>query len=125
MCNVLANLVIVFVGGSLGSVARYSLSSRIAERSQARLPVGTLTVNLIGALLIGVISYQAHHLGAHGVLFADIGFVGAFTTFSSLSYETLMILEQGFALEAFVNPLVSLLLGLLGVSLGWYLGAAL
>jgi len=125
MCNVLFNWLIIFVGGGLGAVARYSLSLAIAERSQARLPVGTLTVNLVGTVLIGMISFQAQHLGVRGVLFADIGFVGAFTTFSSLSYETLVILEQGFSFESFINPLVSLMLGLLGVSIGFYIGAAL
>lgn len=119
------HLLVIFIGGSLGAIARYSLSVYIGQRSEARLPLGTLTVNLIGTVIIGIISYQAKAMGVTWVLFADIGFVGAFTTFSSLSYETLMVLEQGFAFEAFINPLVSLMLGLLGVSIGFYLGRVL
>ena len=121
----LVNLLIIFLGGGLGAVARYSLSSFINQRTEARLPVGTLSVNLIGTVVIGIISSQARHLGARGILFTDIGFVGAFTTFSSLSYETLVLLEQGFSFEAFINPLISLILGMLGVSVGFYIGGVL
>lgn len=122
---VFINLVVVFVGGALGAVSRYLLGYYVNQKAQARLPLGTLTVNLIGALLIGILTQKATVLGPRPMLFADMGFVGAFTTFSSLSYETLMLIEQGLYLEAFLNPTISVLLGLFGVSLGMLVGSAL
>ncbi len=125
MSIVFINLVVVFVGGALGAVSRYLLGYYVSQKAQARFPVGTLTVNLIGAVIIGILTRRALVLGPGPILFADMGFVGAFTTFSSLSYETLMFLEQGLYLEAFLNPAISVLLGLFGVSLGMLVGAAL
>ncbi len=124
MGKVLVNLAVVFGGGALGAVSRYLLGFWITQRTRARLPLGTLAVNLLGTLIIGILTRDAMVLGQRTLLFADMGFVGAFTTFSSLSYETLMLLEQGLYLEAFLNPAVSVLLGLFGVSVGMLIGAA-
>jgi CrcB protein len=120
----LFNIVVVFTGGAMGAVSRYLISSNVNQRAQRRFPLGTFTVNLIGSIIIGIIAQRAQDLGTQVVLWADVGFVGAFTTFSSLAYETVILLEQGFYLEALPNPTLSVILGLCGVSLGFWLGRA-
>lgn len=123
MTSVFVNLVLVFSGGALGATLRYWLGYSVAQRAATRFPLGTLVVNLIGTVIIGVLARNASVLGARPLLFADIGFVGAFTTFSSLSYETWVLLEQGLVLEAFVNPVLSVALGLFGVAVGLMIGS--
>ena len=118
------NYLLVFCGGSLGAVARYWAGSTIQGRGTGRFPWGTLVVNILGATIIGIIVGD-RRLGLHTLLFADIGFVGSFTTFSSLSHETLVLLQKGWYGRAFLNPLVSLTVGFLGLWLGMRVGVAL
>lgn len=120
----IVSLVYVFLGGSLGTVSRYVLGLWIDQRTAASLPIGTLVVNMAGCLIIGILSGLAKRLAPSGVLLADVGFVGAFTTFSTLSYETLRLIEQGSSLEAFLNPVLSLIMGLFFVIVGVSLGAS-
>lgn len=88
------------------------------------MPLGTLVVNLSGCLVIGLLTglLEAGHLSSEGFLLADVGFTGAYTTFSTLSYETVRLMEQKLWLEAFLNPTLSLLFGLFAVSLGLFAG---
>lgn len=122
---ILVNVVVVFCGGALGAVSRYLLGLWVNQRASGRFPLGTLAVNLVGSVLIGILARDTYALGTRTVLFAEMGFVGAFTTFSSLSYETLLLLEQQSYLEAFLNPVVSVILGLCGVVCGTLLGTVL
>lgn len=116
------NVLFVFLGGVLGALSRYYLG-RTVNRSVSRLfPWGTLVVNLSGCLVIGIISQNLTFLGARGYLFTDIGFVGAYTTFSSLSYETIQLVESIGLARAMINPLLSLCGGLAAVWIGMRLG---
>lgn len=123
MIAVFVNGVLVFAGGALGAALRYWLGFYVSQRVAGRLPLGTLVVNLVGTVIIGLLASNAARLGIRPMLFFDIGFVGAFTTFSSLSYETWVLLEQGLFLEAFLNPVLSVIVGLFGVSLGMLVGS--
>lgn len=118
------SFVYVFLGGSVGTVCRYMLGIWIDQKTAASLPIGTLVVNLAGCLTIGVLSGLGKALAPPEVLLADVGFVGAFTTFSTMSYETLRLFEQGSILEALLNPLLSLGMGLVFVGIGVSLGAS-
>ena len=89
-------------------------------------PLGTLLVNLIGSFLLGLVLGLADHLVLHPqvMLFLTIGLLGAFTTFSTLSYESWALIEVGSYSKALLNMVGSLLLGLVAVLLGLALGRA-
>lgn len=113
----------LYVGlfGALGCVARYLLSSRIHEVAAGPLPFGTLAVNGIGSLLIGLLmGGDLHHpvLGGDLRIGLAVGFLGGFTTFSTFSYETVRLLENGSAGAAFFNVLLNVVLCLLAAWVG-------
>ena len=118
-------LLLVAAGGAVGSVSRYLLQLAVARQLAHPFPLGTLLVNVLGCLLIGLF-YALAEKGALGSaelrLLLTTGFCGGFTTFSTFSYETLVLLENGsyFLLVLYVAGSVGL--GLLatfgGVALG-------
>jgi len=115
---------LAFAGGAAGSVTRF-LTARGVGRRLPDLPVGTLAVNLAGCVLIGAWAGLAE-VGRlpepYDVLLA-VGFTGGFTTFSTLSYESVRLAEEGLWLWAVLNPVVSLLAGLACVGAGLRLGS--
>jgi fluoride exporter len=118
-------VLLVFVGGMVGAPARYLLDRAVQRRHDSVFPWGTLTVNLVGCLILGLLTGAAHSLPKDLVFFAGTGICGAFTTFSTFGYETTRLLEEGSLLEAGLNALVSLLLGVLAAAAGYALTAAL
>lgn len=107
---------LVGIGGACGSIIRYQLGKAISEKSKARFPWGTFIINITGAILLGVIST----IGANANLIhllAD-GFLGAYTTFSTFMYEGFNLFQQNEKLNAFIYILSSLILGVIGYSLG-------
>ena len=119
-------LLIVF--GALGTLARYGLQGLVQERTGPSFPSGTLVVNLLGCLLLGVIGqYSLNHLSIppEWRVAITIGFFGAFTTFSSFGWETVHMLEDGEWLRASAYVLASLVAGILAVMLGIRAGNAL
>lgn len=104
----------VYIGlfGALGCLARYALSGWIYALAGRALPWGTLAVNVVGSFLIGLVmegSLRSVLLPAHIRLGITIGFLGGFTTFSTFSYETVRLLEEGSVLQAGANILLSVL----------------
>lgn len=81
-------------------------------------------VNVVGSFIIAILARHAHTIGPRGLLLADTGFVATFTTFSSLSYETLRLVEDGSYREGLLNPVLNVVCSLLAVSVGWLAGAA-
>lgn len=115
----------VFGGGALGAMLRYGLGRFIGARTRALLPIGTMTINLVGAFLIGVWVAMEHRMAPSAFFFLDVGFTGAFTTFSTFSYETIRLIEDNMLVEALLNPVLSLVLGLLAAILGHTVGGVL
>ena len=114
-------VVLVFLGGGLGSVLRYLIGLKL---NQNTLPYGTLTVNILGSLLIGlvmgyVLKSSNSNLSNNQIVFLVIGFFGGFTTFSSFMYENLQFLVNEHYIRFIFYTLLSLLLGVLAVSLGF------
>ena len=107
---------LIALGGALGSVARYWLGSTIAARAGLRFPWGTFVVNLSACLIIGfTLTSLGRRVGLNPAwrYLIPIGFIGAYSTFSSYEWETLSTLRNGaFALAALYAG-GSLLLGLL------------
>jgi CrcB protein len=118
MINVLA----VGVGGFVGSALRYLLSGYVQQATRsAWFPFGTLTVNLTGCLLIGVLSHLADTRGLFSTemrAFVFMGLLGGFTTFSTFGNETLRLLRDGENVFAIANVGAHVFLGLGAVWLG-------
>jgi CrcB protein len=120
--HILLHIILVFLGGSLGAAARYGLSQWVNARTLGSFPWGTFVVNITGCVMIGVVSAQASRLGGTAFLLIDVGFIGAYTTFSSLSYETLRLMGAEGWVRGLLNPLASLVLGVAAVWAGIRLG---
>jgi CrcB protein len=91
------NVLVVLVGGALGALARYQLDGLIQDHTHGAMPVGTLVINVSGSLVLGLlVGLRLHHgMSATVELAAGTGFCGAFTTFSSLMYETTRLAQDG------------------------------
>ena len=114
------NLLAVGLGGCLGALARYGVSSLLANRSGA-LPQATLAVNLVGCLLIGALWLLLEETWepAEPVrLFLSVGFLGGLTTYSTFGLETAVMLREGAEGRALLFVLLQLGLGLGAVFLG-------
>jgi CrcB protein len=112
-------LLIVF--GTAGTLARYGLQGLVQERMKSTFPGGTLLVNLIGCFLLGGIAqYALTHLSIppDWRIGITVGFLGAFTTFSTFSFETARMLEDGQWSRAALYVLSSVVGGLLAVVFG-------
>jgi fluoride exporter len=120
----------IALGSALGGVLRYWCSGLIARWLGETFPWGTIVVNVVGSLLIGLIATLA---GPDGRLligttmrqFMMLGLLGGFTTFSSFSLQTLALAQNGEWLQAGTNIVGSVLLCLMGVWLGHALGVAI
>jgi CrcB protein len=114
----LQKYLLIAAGGALGSIARYWVGSTIAGRMGIRFPYGTLVVNITACVLIG---FSLTYLGKRVDLnpawryFIPIGFIGAYSTFSTYEWETLSTLRSGAFLLAALYAAGSLVLGLAAV----------
>ena len=119
----LINAAVVGAGGFLGAMARFGLSGLVRRQFPlTTFPLGTLGVNLLGCLLIGVITGFAESrqlFSPEFRIFALIGVLGGFTTFSTFGYETFVILKDDKYLLAIANVGLHVILGLALVWLGY------
>jgi CrcB protein len=88
---------LIFLGGGLGSLCRHALGGMIQSRVHDGFPIGTLAVNVLGSLLIGLIARQLLSMESDVMAKAALitGFCGGFTTFSAFSYETVRLIAGG------------------------------
>lgn len=117
----LNNIILIFIGGGLGSVLRFIVSSNIAEKVSSGIPWGTFAVNVIGSFLLGSIIGLAHKMelasSQYLVLFT-IGFCGGFTTFSTFAYENILAVKSGQFLVAILYTAISIVVGLIAAFAG-------
>lgn len=121
-------VILVAVFGAMGSVSRYAVSQWAGGVFGDRLPIGTLIVNVVGSLLIGFIMHVGLSSDAipHGMRVpVVIGFLGAFTTFSSFSYETMRFFAAGNTGAALINMATNLVLCLVATGLGFLAARAM
>jgi CrcB protein len=112
--------------GALGAVARYLTVEWVARWWRGRLPLATLLINFAGAFALGLVTGLFVHPAQQSTrLLLGTGFLGGYTTFSTLSYETLTLARRGETRVALVNVGVSLAGGLILAALGLRLGYAL
>lgn len=105
------------LGGALGSLLRYFLSSRIS--SQNNFPLGTLIINIMGSFLIGLIAFYAekNNLDSRLVLFLKVGFCGGFTTFSTFAFEIFNLGENNNFGTGIFYAFLSIILSLFAIYL--------
>lgn len=110
----------VGLGSFLGGMARYGLSVAIMARWTTAFPVGTLVVNAVGCLAIGVVYglFERAGVGIQWRLFAITGVLGGFTTFSAFSLETVQLLRMGNVAHAATYVIASVVLGLVATYAG-------
>lgn len=116
----------VAAGGLVGAPARFLIDRAVNGRTESELPWGTFVVNVSGSLLLGLLSglSLAGHLPVTAKALLGTGFCGAYTTFSTFTFETVGQLEDGRVLEAAGNALVSLAVGLAAAAAGLAAGLA-
>lgn len=115
-------LLLVGAGGFLGAIFRYGLSGWVQRWAGGLFPLGTLAVNTLGCLAIGVMMAlveQRQVLSPNARLFWMIGLLGAFTTFSTFGYETFALLREKSMGLAILNIGGNVVCGLIAVWLGW------
>jgi len=120
--------VLVGLGGLFGSLARYWLAGVVQAFTDSGFPYGTLTVNLLGSFVVGlvtVLSLERGLLNAEMRLLVAVGVCGGFTTMSTFSYETVALLRDGQVLPAMVNLSATIVVCLFAVWLGALLGRLL
>jgi len=118
----------IFIGGGLGSIARFAASGLVARHIGETFPWGTLLVNVTGSLIIG---FFATYTGTEGRWlvsssarqFVMLGVIGGYTTFSSFSLQTLTLARDGEWFKAAANVMLSMVLCLVAVWLGHLLAA--
>ncbi|MDD5409486.1 MAG: fluoride efflux transporter CrcB [Candidatus Omnitrophica bacterium] len=118
-------LINLIIGGAAGTIARYFLAGVVYRFMGTSFPYGTLIVNISGCFLLGFLaslSDKKFMLGPDIRLLLMIGFCGAFTTFSTLIFETDNLLRNGQAIRASVNIFVSVILGFVLFRAGNFIG---
>ncbi len=118
----LKQLLLIGTGGFIGSVARFLISRLNTRVEWFSIPIGTLTVNVLGSLLIGFligISEKSPVLTVEWRMFLMVGLCGGFTTFSSFSGENLVLLKNGQILPLLLYTGLSIFLGFTAVYLGY------
>lgn len=111
----------VAVGSAVGGVARFALASLVQQRAGPNFPLGTLVVNISGSFVLGLVLRYA--LGTQAIspevrALLTTGFCGGYTTFSTFTYDTMLLLEDGQTSRAGLYVLLSVALSLAGAWLG-------
>ena len=121
MNNLLLNIGFVAFGGAFGATFRYLIGIGIVSLFGKGFPFATLTVNVIGSLIMGYI-FQLVQQGTISTTpwwpLIGVGFLGALTTFSSFSLDSLLLIQQGELLKALLNVVLNVVVCLLAVYLG-------
>ena len=121
-------ILLIGLAGLLGTLGRYWLSGVVARRYGETFPAGTLVVNVLGCLLIGLLFYvfqERYLVGQTARTVILVGFLGGFTTFSSYGLQTFTLLQDGELAYAALNVVASNLLGILAVWGGYTLAKLL
>jgi CrcB protein len=117
----LSNYLIIGLGGFLGAVARYTVALWVGQRWGRTFPLGTFVVNISGSFLISLLMSlftERFMVSPQVRLFLVVGFIGAYTTFSTFEYETGNLLKDGEWSIALANVILSVIAGFVALKLG-------
>ena len=115
------NYLIIGAGGFLGAIARYFLGLWIGQKWGRSFPLGTFVINVSGSFFIGLIMAlftERFMVNPQWRLFLAVGFLGAYTTFSTFEYETGALLKDGEWLVALLNVVLSVIAGFAALKIG-------
>ena len=115
------NYLIIGVGGFAGAITRYALAVWIGQRWGRSFPLGTFVINISGSLLIGLLMpllTERFIVNPQWRLLLVVGFLGAYTTFSTFEYETGTLLKDGEWLFASLNVILSVAVGFIALKIG-------
>lgn len=123
MNHAMSHLLAIAVGGALGALARYGVGQLGTVLLPRAFPYATLAINVVGSLLIGVVYAAVMRRGEPGITYSGvaIGFLGAFTTFSTFALETVQLAERGQPLAALGYTIISVGLCVTGAWVGMQL----
>jgi CrcB protein len=116
--DTLTKYLAVAAGGALGAVARYFLGGTILSRVASPFPTATFVINVTGSFILGfflTLVTERAQFSPHVRLAVAVGFVGAYTTFSTFEYETLRLTEEGRMMLALLNVILSVVVGFAAV----------
>ncbi|MBT2673741.1 fluoride efflux transporter CrcB [Streptomyces sp. ISL-14] len=114
------HIIMVGIGGFFGAIARYTISKHLNNKSTFLIPIGTLTVNLLGAFLLGIIT--GTKADTMIVLLLGTGFIGAFTTFSTLKLEMTQLFKNNHKKKFLLYTIMTYGFGIILAYLGYLIG---
>ena len=117
----MVNIFIIGIGGFLGAISRYGVALWIGQRWGRNFPLGTFVINVSGSFLIGLLMSlftERFMVNPQWRLMLVVGFLGAYTTFSTIEYETGALMKDGEWLIAMLNVLLSVSVGFIALKLG-------
>ena len=120
-------VLLVFIGGGVGSVLRY-LINNVVNNTSGNFPLSTFLINVLGSLIIGIVlglALKNDSLSSNQTLLLATGFCGGFTTFSAFAYENQVLLKSGDFTSFVLYTLSSVIIAILAVFLGLFLSKSL
>lgn len=117
-------VLLVALGAVVGAPLRYWTDRLVRARHDTVFPWGTLSVNLVASLILGVLAGAATHVSIEVAALVGTGFCGTLSTYSTFSYENQQLLLDGARFYAALNVALSVVAGIGAAALGWSLGAS-
>lgn len=114
-------VLLIILGAAVGAPARYLTDRAVQARHETTFPWGTLTVNVIACLILGAVTGAGPHINAQIATLVGTGFCGALSTYSTFSFETLRLIQDGARFHAVANVALSLVAGFGAAAFGWAL----
>lgn len=117
----MVNILIIGIGGFLGAITRYGVALWVGQRWGRSFPLGTFLINISGSFLIGLLMSlftERFMVNPQWRLMLVVGFLGAYTTFSTFEYETGALVNDGEWLLAMLNVLLSVIVGFIALKFG-------
>ncbi|HEU5230882.1 MAG TPA: fluoride efflux transporter CrcB [Ktedonobacteraceae bacterium] len=120
----MVQIVMIGLAGSIGAVVRYLLGRLVAQRLRSQIPFATLLINVSGSFLIGLLFVAAlrHRISSTVQVTLATGFLGGYTTFSTMSWEGMQLIKRGNQRASFLYLGGTVALGLLAVAVGFAVG---